>query len=112
MPKTKSKVAKITINGIKKNMSIEDVTISGSSQQGGIKKFTAITISDDSSESRRNSLEARIRKDGLLDLTIRDNDCFGAIIEGLERIEDLYACLGKMLKEIHKLQAPKQDSLF
>lgn len=94
----------------RKRMTKEEFDISS---QSGIIKLTIIKISENPSKnSCQNSLEARLRSDGSLELVIRGVSGFGAIIEGPDKIENLYFELGEIIKAIHQLKSPGQDSLF
>ena len=108
MTKVKPKVAKTIINGIEKTITIGNLTMT---YQNNLANYLVIEISDDPTKKCQNSLEARIGKKGV-EVFIRGKDYIGATIEGMSNIEDLCAGLSRMIEEIYKLRAPKQDSLF
>ena len=108
MTKVEPKVAKTTINGVEKTITIGNLTIT---YQNKLANYLVIEISDDPTKKCQNSLEARIGKERV-EVFVRGKDCIGATIEGMNNIEDLCAGLSRIIKEIHKIQSPKQDSLF
>lgn len=107
MTRVKPKTAKIIINGVEKTITIGNLTMT---YQYPV-NYLVIEISDDPTKKCQNSLEARIGKKGV-EILIRGRDYIGATIEGIGNIENLCAGLSRMIEEIHKIQAPKQDSLF